>query len=172
MGKSYLSLVHPDDRAESIERIKKGINNKWVAPPREHRMVALDGQIVHVESTGIPIQHKGETHLFGVFRDITERRRFDEKLRETERKYRELAESLPQVIFEIDSMGNLIYLNQTGYSLFGYSAEDLARGFNVLEAFIPEDRKRIASDIMLNVQGQRLGSQEYTAVKKDGTRFP
>ena len=52
---------------ESIERIRKGINNKWIAPPREHRIVALDGQVLHVESTGVPIQYKGETQLFGVF---------------------------------------------------------------------------------------------------------
>jgi PAS domain S-box-containing protein len=134
--------------------------------------MALDGQVLHVESTGVPIQYKGETQLFGVFRDITERKQVDEKLRETERKYRELAESLPQVIFEVDSKGNLVYLNQTGYALFGYTPEDLAKGFNVLEAFIPEDRERIASDIMLNVQGRKLGRQEYTALKKNGSKFP
>jgi PAS domain S-box-containing protein len=172
VGNSYLGLVHPDDRPESIERIKKGINNQWIAPPREHRMVALDGQVLNVESTGVPIQHNAETQLFGVFRDITERKQVDEKLRETERKYRELAESLPQVIFEVDSKGNLIYLNQTGFALFSYTPEDLSKGFNVLEAFIPEDRDRIAQDIMTSVQGQRLGRQEYTAVKKDGTKFP
>jgi PAS domain S-box-containing protein len=172
VGKSYLGLVHPDDRQESIERIKKGINNRWIAPPREHRIMALDGQVLHVESTGVPIQYKGETQLFGVFRDITERKQFDERLRETERKYRELAESLPQVIFEVDSKGNLVYLNQTGYALFGYTPEDLAKGFNVIEAFIPEDRERIASDIMLNVKGRKLGRQEYTALKKDGSKFP
>ena len=77
------------------------------------------------ESTRYPVAYKGETQLFGVFRDITERNRVYEKLRETEKKYRELAESLPQVIFEIDSMGNLIYLNQKGYELFGYTPEDL-----------------------------------------------
>jgi PAS domain S-box-containing protein len=172
VGKSYLGLVHPDDRPESIERIEKGTAEKRIAPPREHRIVALDGKVVHVESTGVPIQYKGHTQLFGVFRDITERKRVDEKLRETEKKYRELAESLPQVIFEVDSQGNLIYLNQRGYALFGYTPEDFARGFSVLEAFIPEDRERVARDIMLNVQGQRLGRQEYTAVKKDGTQFP
>ena len=96
----------------------------------------------------------------------------DEKLRETEKKYRELAESLPQVIFEIDSLGNLIYLNQKGYALFGYTSEDFAKGFSVLEVFIPEDRERVARDIMLNVQGQQLGRQEYTAVKKNGAKFP
>ena len=172
MGKRYLDLIHPDDRPESMERIRKGNKEKWIAPPREHRILTLDGQPVHVESTGVPVQYKGETQLFGVFRDITERKRIDEKLRETERKYRELAESLPQVIFEVDSKGNLVYLNQTGYALFGYTPEDLGKGFNVLETFIPEDRERIASDIMLNLEGRMLGRQEYTAVKKDGTKFP
>ena len=172
VGISYLGLVHPDDRPESIERIKKGISDKCIAPPREHRMVALDGQVLIVESTGVPIQYNGEIQLFGVFRDIAERRQVYEKLKETEKKYRELAESLPQVIFEVDSKGNLIYLNQTGYALFGYTPEDIDKGFIVLEAFIPEDRERIALDIILNVQGQKLGRQEYTAVRKNETKFP
>jgi PAS domain S-box-containing protein len=68
--------------------------------------------------------------------------------------------------------GTLKYVNQTVYQLFGYTPEEIARGFNVLEAFIPEDRERVALDIMLNIQGQGLGRREYTAVRKDGTRFP
>ncbi|MGE5258516.1 MAG: PAS domain S-box protein [Hyphomicrobiales bacterium] len=172
IGKRYLDLVHPDDRSESVDRIRRGMNEKWIAPPREHRIVALDGQVVHVESTGVPVQYQGETELFGVFRDITERKRAEEQLRETEKKYRELAESLPQVIFEVDLSGNLTYLNHTGYELFGYTPEEIAKGFSVLDAFIAEDRERVAFDIMLNIQGQRLGRQDYTAVRKDGTRFP
>jgi PAS domain S-box-containing protein len=172
VGKRYLDLIHPDDRAESAERTRKGRNEKWIAPPREHRIVAMDGQVVNVESTGVPVQYQGETQVFGVFRDITERKRVDERLRETEKKYRELAESLPQVIFEVDLNGTLKYVNQTGQQLFGYTPEEIAKGFNVLEAFIPEDRERVALDIMLNIQGQRLGRQDYTAVRKDGTKFP
>jgi PAS domain S-box-containing protein len=172
IGKRYLDLVHPDDRALSAERISKGRSGNWIAPPREHQVVALNGQAVYVESTGVPIQYHGETQVFGVFRDITERKQVDEKLRETERKYRELAESLPQVIFEVDLNGILTYVNQTGYQLFGYTVDVIAKGFNVLEAFVPEDRERVALDIMLNIQGQKLGRQDYTAVRKDGTKFP
>jgi PAS domain S-box-containing protein len=172
VGKRYLDLVHPDDRPESVERVRKSMNGKWIATPREHRLMTLDGQVIHVESTGVPIQYQGQIQHFGMFRDITARKHVEEKLRETEKKYRELAESLPQVIFEVDSRGDLIYLNQTGYELFGYCAEDFAKGFSVLKAFIPEDHERVARDIMLNVQGQKLGRQDYTAVKKDGTKFP
>ena len=172
IGKRYLDFVHPDDRPESVERIKKSKNEKWIAPRREHRMITADGQTIHVESTGVPIQSQMNFQHFGIFSDITERKQVEEKLRETERKYRELADSLPQVIFEVDLNGTLTYINHNAYVLFGYTQEEIAKGFNVLEAFIPEDRERVALDIMLNIQGQRLGRQEYTAVRKDGTRFP
>jgi PAS domain S-box-containing protein len=75
VGKRYLDLVHPDDRALSAERVQKNIDENWVASPREHRILALDGGVVHVESTGVPVQYRGETQVFGVFRDITERER-------------------------------------------------------------------------------------------------
>ena len=167
-----LDIVHSDDRPESAERIKKSRNEKWIAPRREHRMITTDGQVIHVESTGVPIQCQGQIQHFGIFSDITERKQVEEKLRETENKYRDLADSLPQVIFEVDLNGTLTYINHNAYVLFGYTQEEIAKGFNVLEAFIPEDRDRVALDIMLNIQGQKLGRQEYTAVRKDGTRFP
>jgi PAS domain S-box-containing protein len=172
IGKRYLDIVHSDDRPESAERIKKSKNEKRIAPRREHRMITTDGQVIYVESTGVPIQCQGQIQHFGIFSDITERKQVEEKLRETEKKYRELADSLPQVIFEVDLNGTLTYINHNAYVLFGYTQEEIAKGFNVLEAFIPEDKERVALDIMLNIQGQKLGRQEYTAVRKDGTRFP
>ncbi|MFO7707065.1 MAG: PAS domain S-box protein [Desulfobacterales bacterium] len=172
IGKSYLDLVHPADRAASAARIARGMNENWIAPPRSHRVLTLDGQLVHVESSGVPIQYQGKTQLFGVFRDITDRKQAEENLRETEKKYRELADSLPQVIFEVDLDGNLTYLNRNAYALFGYSPEEVKAGFNVLDAFAPEDREHVARDIIQNVQGEKMPRREYTAVRKDGSRFP
>jgi PAS domain S-box-containing protein len=79
IGKPYLDLVHPDDRALSAERLKKSIDENWVVPPREHRILALDGQVVHVESTGVSVKYRGENQHLGVFRDITERKRAEEE---------------------------------------------------------------------------------------------
>ncbi len=172
IGKSYLELVHPDDRPASAARIEKGINELWIAPPRAHRVLAMDGQVVHVESTGVPVQYQGQIQLFGVLRDITDRKQAEENLRETEKKYRELADSLPQVIFEVDGDGNLIYLNRNAYALFGYRPDEVGPGFNVLDAFAPEDRERVARDIIRNAQGESVSRREYMARKKDGTTFP
>ena len=135
-------------------------------------MVTLRGDTIDVESTGVAFHYKGDFHIQGIFRDITDRRRAEDKLRETEKKYRELAESLPQVIFEIDATGNLVYLNQKGYDLFGYTPADLAGGFNVLDGFVPEDRERAARNIAFSLQGQRQGKNEYAIIRKDGTTIP
>lgn len=88
IGRHYLDLVHPDDRAGSAARVKKSIDENWVAPPREHRILALDGQVVDVESTGVPVQHQNETLIFGVFRDITDRKRSDQEREKLEGQLR------------------------------------------------------------------------------------
>jgi PAS domain S-box-containing protein len=183
LGRTYLEFVHPEDRPLSAARIKRifeiaadpdSVTKQDAATirPREHRMVTLRGDTIDVESTGVAFHYKGDFHIQGIFRDITDRRRAEDKLRETEKKYRELAESLPQVIFEIDAQGNLVYLNQKGYDLFGYTPADLAGGFNVIDGFVPEDRESAARNIAFSLQGHRQGKNEYTVMRKDGTTIP
>ena len=48
---------------ESIERIKKALEEDWIAPPREHRILTIDGQVVHVESIGGAVKHRGELNF-------------------------------------------------------------------------------------------------------------
>ena len=89
IGKRYLELVHPDDRVLSAERVKRNVDEHWVASPREHRVLTLDGQTVQVESTGVPFHYRGETQIFGVFRDITERQKADREREKLEAQLRQ-----------------------------------------------------------------------------------
>ena len=89
IGRQYLDLVHPEDRALSAERVRKSIAESWVSPLREHRILALDGQVAHVESTGGLVKHRGETQIFGVFRDITERKQAEQEKQKTETQLRQ-----------------------------------------------------------------------------------
>jgi PAS domain S-box-containing protein len=79
VGRDYLEFVHPDDRDESVRRIRRGMKEGWAAPQREHRLVTLDGQVIDVESTGLALIYQGERHILGVFHDITERKKAEKE---------------------------------------------------------------------------------------------
>ncbi len=91
---------------------------------------------------------------------------------EFEHRFHELADSLPQTIFEIDINGNLKYSNLQGFLSFGYSQEDIRNGFRVIDTFVPEDRQRISDNIRRIVGGEKILGQEYTALRKGGSTFP
>jgi len=100
-------------------------------------------------------------------------KRTEEQLRESERRYREFADFLPQVVFEIDLEGNITYVNRYASTMFGYVAEDLpVGGTNVLMMLAAEDRKRARENIERVAHGCSPESEEYTGLRRDGTTFP
>jgi two-component system cell cycle sensor histidine kinase/response regulator CckA len=100
------------------------------------------------------------------------RLRAEEALKKSEERFRELADSLPQVVFEIDLQGVFSYVNSNAFDLFGYTQEDFRKGLNALELVIQEDREVVRKDISRITQGEILGEVEYTAQKKNGETFP
>ena len=105
-------------------------------------------------------------------REIEERRNAEVSLRESEERFRNLANSLPQIVFETDENGMLSFANQNAFELFGYSEKEIEKGLNVLQMLIPDDRDRAAENIQRVFAGERGGEIEYTALKKDGNTFP
>ena len=103
--------------------------------------------------------------------NIRQRSGTQKELKESERKYRELAVQLPQTVFELDSLGNVVFLNQFGQQIFGYSLEDLSPGFSVGRFVASEDRERFERDIAQALQGQAR-VLECRLQKRDGSTFP
>ncbi|MGC9443927.1 MAG: PAS domain S-box protein [Candidatus Methanospirareceae archaeon] len=95
-----------------------------------------------------------------------------EALRESQARYKELADSLPQVVFELDDRGTLTFVNRNAFDVFGYTEAEFARGLNALQMIASEDRDRAARNIQRVLQGESLGGLEYTALRKDGSTFP
>jgi PAS domain S-box-containing protein len=93
-------------------------------------------------------------------------------LKESEAKYKNLAELLPQVVYEIDAKSNVVFVNHYGLKLFGYTQEDLDKGLNALQLFIPEDRDKVGETLRKGLRGEQLEDIEYLALRKDGTTFP
>ena len=98
--------------------------------------------------------------------------RIEQALRDSEARFRELAQLLPEIIFETDQRGYLIYLNQQGLNTTGYTDEDLRNGLHALDMIVPEDRQSVRDNIAAVMSGRDLGHNEYMGRRKNGSPFP
>jgi len=172
IGRPAIEFVHPDSRARALQRIREIGRHKVEAPLEEERFVRIDGTAFDVEVVASPLVYHDQPSIQVMFRDISERKRLDEQLRSRERSYHELADSLPQTVFEMDRDGRVLYANSTAFEQFGYRGADIARGINVLDLLLPQDRERARANIERRLSGRLSEHQEYTAVRRDGTTFP
>jgi len=113
-----------------------------------------------------------EGYLEGVGYDITEEKRALKALQESEEKYRQLSELLPQIVFETDEKGNLTFTNRIAFDILGYTRKDFEKGLNALQMLIAEDRDRALRNIQKVLKGEKVGGTEYTALTKDGRTYP
>jgi len=114
----------------------------------------------------------GTKHSIASMIDITSWRRSEQAKAESEARFRELAELLPETVYEADRNGVFTFVNQTGFEKFGYSQEDLSRGRSVFDMIVPAEHARMIATYQRLIKGEHVGLGEYTAVKKDGSTFP
>jgi PAS domain S-box-containing protein len=104
--------------------------------------------------------------------DITRRKQAEEALRESEERFRDLANLLPQTVFEVDLEGNFKFVNRHALQATGYTQEDFEKSLKADLLNIPEDRGRTRENIGKILTGEDIGGIEYTALRKDGTTYP
>src|SRR5688500_8849091 len=85
LGRPVIEAVHPDDRAVTVERIKKLQRGEATVPFNEVRLVGRDGSLVHASVSGIRIELEGAPCVVAVCRDVTEQRRMQARLVEGDR---------------------------------------------------------------------------------------
>ncbi len=125
---------------------------------------------ITIVSTGIFTINKRS--LDKAFSDFNEKLLAEKALTESEKKYGEITEMLPQTVFETDLHGRLTYINQTGLSLFGLTPQNIERGINVIFAMSKNDRRRALENFRIILKGGRLEGIRYNALKRDGTIIP
>jgi PAS domain S-box-containing protein len=170
IGKPYWHLLTPEDR----DRLRPVAVDILARRDSFFRLVNAnvhkDGHTVVIESTGRPI-FDAEGALVGyrgVDQDITARKLAEQALRESEERFRELAESIRDVFFAMDKDLKYTYWNKASEDLTGISAED-AIGKSLYEVF-PDVKGTRAEEVYLEVlrtQEPRTFVTEYRLGGKD-----
>src|SRR5918996_4435204 len=163
----WLRVLHPDDRervlAEELRTDETG------EPYRiEYRLIARDGRVVwvHDEATLVRDEEGNALYWLGVQYDITEQKRTEEELRQSEERFKVLAQEVVEGII-LSENSKIIDANRSVTEMFGYRLEELI-GKDAIELTPPGYREMV---------GQRISDEdtkhyESMGLKKDGTIFP
>lgn len=170
---SYSSIIHPDDQELCRTSIQQATLEKRHYE-FEYRIIHKDGQEVWVNENGKGIYNEEDqlVYLDGIILDITRRKQAETEAKDSERKYRDLLDLLPQPVFELNLQGELVLSNKAGDDFFGPLPTDPDSKLSALDCFIPEDRPRIIENFKKSAQGIDTEPGEFTAIKKDGSRCP
>ncbi len=188
---SALASMHgfssPDEMMHSVTNIGKQL---YVDPEERKRYMELltkddmirafeaqlyrkDGSRIWLSMNVKVVRHQDGSVAFyeGIVEDISERKRAEKALLESEARYREFANSLPQTVVECDEKGSISFANINSFTIFGYTKEDLDRGLNIFQMIVPGNHDRAKDNIRHVFLGKQTGN-EYTALRKDGSTFP
>ncbi|MBN2061113.1 MAG: PAS domain S-box protein, partial [Deltaproteobacteria bacterium] len=198
-----------EERPRIIEKSEKILNLRDLTIDKyDYHGLRKDGSIFPVSISLTPILESGKTTgLRGVLVDMTDHqekidklrsaykhiievestlrkqyeklKKDEELIRQSEARFHNMAELLPQVVFETDTFGNLTYTNEIGFKSFGYTRKDFesrkksGRRLFVMDGIVPEDRERCMKAFM-NAQktDAKPHQDEYRVLRKDGTSFP
>ena len=148
LGRTFVEagLLDAADAARAAGRIARAAADQPTGV-EEFAVRRPDGTSVNVEVSSSRVRLGGQVLVVGVARDVTERRRAERALRESEERYRTLVESIEELICVHDLDGRIVNVNRAGITKMGYErAEDLV-GRRLVDFLAPQVRAEFAAYI-------------------------
>ena len=118
------------------------------------------------------ILHRTRRSRRELHQEVTRRHQVVTALEESERRFRETVDLLPQSVFETDRAGQVVFWNRFALELSGYNAEDLSDSMPLARLFAAEENDRLQEVFQQVLAGQQLVNNQFTVCKKDGTTLP
>ncbi|MCG2777425.1 MAG: PAS domain S-box protein [Desulfobacterales bacterium] len=168
------NIINEETGEPAEDPVTKVIREGIVVGLANHTiLITKDGTKIPIDDSGAPIRDdKG--NLVGVvlvFKDITDRKQAEKALRESEVKYRNLSESLDELIYRADPETFVTtYVNRAVEGIYGYTVEEWLRDPTLWESTVyPEDKERVFAWFTEAQRKMKSGAIEYRIIRKDKT---
>lgn len=169
IGRPLTSLAAPDYK-KSLRDILDSAPAESSRPLVETVFVRRDGSRFPVEMSAGGVRYEGEPALYLIVRDVTERKRFEEFLRDSEKRYRDLIENIEDLVYVTDGRGVVLFLNDAMERSFGYTKKEIV-GKRFIEFIAPEDHALAESLFKEQLMRKDIGTFELSFVNKIGQRI-
>jgi two-component system, sporulation sensor kinase E len=174
-SREELLSMGPQDIDDSLdaEQIKHFVERAPTAHMQvlETEHTTKDGRKIPVEISSSLVTYQGKQAFLSIARDITERKKSEEALKESEEKFRNLSEESPNMIF-INKKGRVVYANKKCEDLMGYTKEEFyAPTFNFFSLIAPESLKTLNARYKKHNAGEEVTPYEYDLITKAGKRI-
>jgi PAS domain S-box-containing protein len=129
-----------------------------------------DGELIDVEFHGVPVVIDGKVvGAYGIYQDITERKRSEAALQESEERYRYLFNNISDFIYTHDLEGRFLTVNRAASKTLGYKPEELI-GRPISDFMLPKFRAAFHNEYLTEIQNKRWLNGVSKYVAKDGTQ--
>ncbi|NIM95137.1 MAG: PAS domain S-box protein [Anaerolineales bacterium] len=163
----FFDLIAP----ESKELIKRNfaihLEGKNI-PPYDYSLITKDGKILDAIISTELMNCMGEDAILGIITDITERKRVEKALSDSEARYRSVVEDMPVLVCRFQPDGNLTYVNKNYGSYFNRKPEELV-GYNFFNFIPEEDRDRVQDHYSSLTLEKPVTTYEHKVLAPDGT---
>lgn len=166
VGLNALDFVDSNYHSGIYERIKQ-VSEGEAVPMVEEKFVRLDGRVIDVETLGFPFLYNNKPAVQVIFRDITEKKRAEERIRKSETMFRQLFENLPMGVVMLDDSGKVTEINPGFEEMFGYLRGEL-RGKNLNDFIVPDNLRSEGIDLNNLITSNRAVSMESIRRHKSG----
>jgi PAS domain S-box-containing protein len=163
-----LSAAYPGERhARILEKHRERFRRRSLPPSVESEVELWNGKKLLLEvSFSFLSRFEDSPLLLSVFRDVTQSKQAEEKLRESEAVFRSLAESVSAAIY-IYRDSNYIYLNPAAETISGYTREELM-GMEVWDIVDPDFREAMKTRAALRLQGEEVTERSEIKIRTKG----
>lgn len=166
IGRDVISFVHPSQHGQVRERMAKVLRGEPV-PLMEQKYLKIDGTEIDVESIAFPFLFKDQQAIQVIFRDISEKKLTEARIRKNETLFTQLFNSIPMAVVMLDDMGKVEQINHGFEEMFGYKLSEL-KGKNLNDTIVPDELRNEGIDLNNLITSNRIISVETIRRHKQG----